>query len=68
MLTSDFIRQEHEMPQNHSYVQKDTLVKSSQSKIIFVVKIGIVEQYTWAMLMRWEVASLQALGDFIDIF
>ena len=43
------------------------VVKATQFKILFVVKVGTVEQHTWATLTGWEVASVQALGDYVDV-
>jgi hypothetical protein len=35
--------------------------------MIFVVKVGTVEQHTWATLIGWEVTLVQALGDYVDV-
>ena len=75
MLAPDVIWQEHETPQDDSYVPKDgkiiawslQVVKASQFKILFVLKVGTVEQFTWTTLTGWEIASVQALGDYVDV-
>ena len=43
------------------------VVKASQFKLLFVVKVGTHEQHTWATLTGWEVASVQTLGDHVDV-
>lgn len=51
MLAQKMIWQEHEYPQDDNYVPKDGqiiawslhVVKASQYKVVFVVKVGIVE-------------------------
>jgi hypothetical protein len=58
MLAPDVVWQEHETPQDDSYVPKDGLVlawsllvvKASQFKILFVVKVGTAEKHTWSTL------------------
>ena len=75
MLAPEMIWQEHETPEDDSYVPKDgvllgwsiQVVKTSIYKIIFVLKIGTVERHTWANLTGWEVASVQSLGDYVDV-
>ena len=75
MLAPDVVWKEYETPQDESYVPKDGLViawslqvvKASQFKLLFVVKVGTFDQNTWATLTGWEVASVQALGDHIDV-
>ena len=74
-LAPDTLWQEHETPEDDSYSPKDGLVlgwsiqvvKASLYKMIFVVKVGTVEKHTWATLTGWEVASVQALGDYTDV-
>ena len=74
MLVLGELYQEYETPQDDSYVPKDGLilawsvqvVKASQYKLLFVLKVGTHEQHTWATLTVWEVASVQALGDHVD--
>ena len=59
ILAPDKLWQEYETPEDDSYVLKDGLVlawsvqvvKASQFKLLFVVKLGTVEQHTWATLM-----------------
>ena len=75
MLAPDHLWQEYETPQDDSYMPKDGIVllwsvqvvKASQFKLLFVVKVGTYEQHTWATLTGWEVASVQALGDHVDV-
>ena len=63
------------MPQDDSYAAKEDLViawsflvvKAAQFKILLVMKVGTKEQYTWATLTRWQVASVQALGEQVDV-
>lgn len=31
------------------------------------LKVGSMEQHTWATLTGWEVALAQALGDYVDV-
>src|ERR1700738_3038953 len=74
-LAPDTLWQEHETPEDDSYSPKDDLVlawsiqvvKTSLYKMIFVVKVGTVENHTWATLTGWEVASVQSLGDYTDV-
>ena len=42
-------------------------MKTSVFKLLFVVKVGTFEQHTWATLTGWEIASVQALGDHVDV-
>jgi hypothetical protein len=57
--TSYIFCQEYKTPPNDFYVPKDKIllawsllaVKTSQFKFLFVVKVGTVEQHTWATLM-----------------
>lgn len=75
MLAPDNIWQEHETPKDDSFVPKDGLVlawslqvvKAAQLKILFVLKVGTVEQFTWTPLTGWEVASVLAVGDYVDV-
>jgi len=74
-MAPDALWQEHETPQDDSYVPKEGLVmawsllvvKASQYKILFVVKVGTAEQHTWAPMTGWEVASVTALGEYVDV-
>lgn len=43
------------------------LLRQHNLKILFVIKVGIVELFTWSMLTSWEVASVQVLGDYLDV-
>ena len=43
------------------------MVKAAQFKMLFVVKIRTMEEHTWATLIGWEVASVQAFGDHMDV-
>lgn len=43
------------------------VVKTSLFNLLFMVKIRFFEQHTWTMLTRWEVASVQALRDHMDV-
>lgn len=69
------IWQEHETPKDDSYVPKEgtvmawsfLVVKTSQYKIVFVVKVGTPEQNGWTTLSGWEVASVVGLGEYIDV-
>jgi hypothetical protein len=71
----DVIWQEYETPQEDSYVPKDPnflawsvqVVKGSQFKILFTTKIGTREAYTWTPIVGWEVASIQAMGDHVNV-
>ena len=75
LLAPDHLWQEYETPQDDSYVAKDGIVlgwsiqvvKASMFKLLFVVKVGTHDQHTWATLTGWEVASVQALGDHVDV-
>jgi hypothetical protein len=75
MQAPDVLCEEYETPPDDSYVPKDGIllawslqvVKASQYKILFVVKVGTFEQHTWATLTGWEVASVQALGEHVDV-
>jgi hypothetical protein len=72
MLASNAIWQEHKTREE---VLKDgsvlawsiQVVVASQYKMIFAVKVGTMEKHTWATLTRWEVTSVQALGDYVDV-
>lgn len=74
-LAPEEIWQEHETPQDDTYVPKPStiiawsiqVVKSSYYKMIFVVKAGTVDKFTWASLTGWEITSVQALGDYVDV-
>ena len=74
-LAPDHIWQEYETPQDDSYVPKDGLVlgwsvqvvKGSTFKLLFVIKVGTHQEHTWTTLTGWEVASVQALGDYVDV-
>lgn len=74
-LAPDDLSQEHETPQDDSYVPKNgtvlawsiQVVKAAQFKLLFVVKVGTQEKNTWAPLTGWEVTSVQALGDHVDV-
>ena len=35
--------------------------------MLFVVKVGTVEHHIWAIMTGWEVVSVQALGDYMDV-
>jgi hypothetical protein len=71
----DVIWQEYETPQEDSYVPKDPnflawsvqVVKGPQFKILFTTKIGTREAYTWTPIVGWEVASIQAMGDHVNV-
>lgn len=75
MLALDYLWQEHKTPQNNSYVVKEgrvlawslQVVKAAQFKMLFVVKVGTIEHHTWATLTGWELASVQALRDHVDV-
>ena len=64
-----------ETPLDNSYVPKDRIVlawsfqmvKCAQFKMLFVVKVETHEQHTWATMREWEVASVHALKDHVDI-
>ena len=64
-----------ETPPDDSYVPKDRIVlawslqmvKCAQFKMLFVVKVETHEQHTWATMTGWEVASIHALGDHVDV-
>ena len=43
------------------------VVKTSQYKIVFVVKAGTPEKNGWTTLSGWEVASVVGLGEYIDV-
>lgn len=74
-LAPDMIWQEHETPQDDTYVPKDgavhgwsvQVVKTSIYKILFVVKVGTPESTSWTPLAGWEVTSVQALGEYMDV-
>ena len=75
MLAPNDLWQEYETPQDDSYVPKDGIVlawsvqvvKASQFKLLFMVKVGTHDQHTWATLTGWEVVSIQALGEHVDV-
>ena len=75
MLARDVLWQEHETPQDDSYVPKDgvvlawsiQVVKTSIYKIIFVLKVGTAKKHTWATLTGWEVALVHSLVDYVDV-
>jgi len=75
MLAPDNLWQEYETPQDDSYVPKTNdllawsvvVVKTSSYKLLFAVKVGTHEQNTWTTLAGWEIASVQALGDHVDV-
>jgi hypothetical protein len=75
MLAPDNLWQEYETPQDDSYVPKTNdllawsvvVVKTSSYKLLFAVKVGTQEQNTWTTLAGWEIASVQALGDHVDV-
>lgn len=51
MLAPDVIWEEHEALKDDSYVPKDgsiQVVRVTQLKILFVVKVGTMEQFTWS--------------------
>ena len=58
MLAPDVLWQEYETPQDDSYVPKDGIVlpwsvqvvKASQFKLLFMVKVGTHEQHTWTTM------------------
>ena len=66
MLAPYVVWHEYETLEDESYMPKDGLViawslqvvKASQFKILFVAKVGIVDQNTWATLTGREVASV----------
>lgn len=74
-LAPDMIWQEHETSQDDTYVPKDgavhgwsvQVVKTSIYKILFVVKVGTPESTSWTPLAGWEVTSVQALGEYMDV-
>ena len=73
-LAADFICQEHETPPDDTYTPRAGviawsihIVKGSHYKVLFVVKVGTPEKHTWATVTGWEVASVQALGDYVDV-
>lgn len=43
------------------------VVKAAHFNMLFVMKVGTMRQHTWATLTGWEVASVQALGDHVDV-
>jgi hypothetical protein len=69
------IVEEYETPTDDSYVPKEDLlvawsfsvVKAAQFKILFVLKVGTEESFTWAIVTGWEVSSIQALGGHVVI-
>jgi hypothetical protein len=69
------IVEEYETPTDDSYVPKEDLlvawsffvVKAAQFKILFVLKVGSEESFTWAIVTGWEVSSIQALGGHVVI-
>ena len=75
ILAPDELWQKYETPQDDSNEPKAhdllawsvVVVKTSSYKLLFAVKVGTIEQHTWATLTRWEIASLQALGDHVDV-
>lgn len=74
-MAPDDLWQEHETPQDDTYVPKNgsvfawsvQVVKTAQFKLLFVVKVGTLESQTWAPVTGWEVTSVQALGDHVDV-
>ena len=74
-LAPDNIWQEFETPQDDSYVPKAStvlawsvqVVKTSSYKIMLMVKVGTTDKTTWASVAGWEVASVQALGEYMDV-
>ena len=75
MLAPDVIPEEHETPADDTYVPKDGIVlkwsvqvvKAQQYKIVFVVKVGTHDNFTWTTVSTWEVATAQALGEYVDV-
>jgi hypothetical protein len=69
------ICEEYETPPDDTFVPKDGLVlfwsvqvvKGAQFKILFVVKVGTVEESTWTPILNWEVASIQAMDDYLAV-
>lgn len=59
MFAPDSIWQEHKTPKDNSYIPKDGLViawfvhvvKAFQLRILFVVKVGTIDQFIWITLM-----------------
>lgn len=75
-LAPEVLWSEHETPEDDSYVPKEgnvvlawsfLVVKAAQYKILFAVKVGTPEKHTWSTLTGWEVTSVQALGDHVDV-
>ena len=73
-LAPNTIWEEHETPEDDTYVPKHgvlgwsiAVVKTVQYKIVLAVKVGTSDKHTWATLPGWEVASIQALGDHVDV-
>ena len=75
-LAPEFIWSEHETPEDDTYVPKEgnvvkawsfLVVKGAQYKVLLVVKAGTPENQTWATITGWEVTSVQALGDHVDV-
>jgi hypothetical protein len=74
-LAPENIWTEYETPEDDTYVPKDNtflawsvqVVKASQFKILLTVKIGTPTAHIWIPLPGWEVASVQALGDYVDV-
>jgi len=75
MLAPDHLPEEHETPKEDTYVPKDEtivrwsvqVVKAQQYKLMLVLMVGTHENFTWATVNSWEVASVQAMGDYVDI-
>jgi hypothetical protein len=36
-------------------------------RILFMLKVDIVERFIWSTLMGWKIVSVQALGDYFDV-
>ena len=74
-LAPDHISEEHETPKDETYVPKDDtimrwsvqVVKAQQYKIILVLMVGTFENFTWSTVTGWEIASVQAMEDYVDI-
>ena len=74
-LAPDNIPEEHETPKEDTYVPKDDsimrwsvqVVKAQQYKILLVLMVGTHESFTWTTVTSWEIASVQAMGDYVDI-
>ena len=74
-LAPDNIPEEFETPKDLTFVPKDDtimrwsvqVVKAQEYKILLVLMVGTHENFTWTTVTNWEIASAQAMGDYVDI-